>query len=289
VTDDAGLPSTEDVLFFEEHGWWTSPVIIPEEVLERASLGAERHYAGERDQDLIIGGGFLDWRPEHGDVVRLNDYVSMQNDDLRELVELPVLAQCAAMLARTDAVRLFHDQLICKPPGLAQDSSSVGWHVDAAYWRTCSSKRMLTAWVPFQDCDEEMGALNYVDGSHTRLDTDWMRTFSEQDGRALERSISPGDGAIPKVGGSIRRGQVAFHHSRTIHGSSPNRTGRGRLALAIHYQDRDNGYVDALDANGRPVVHINDLLCRKTDGGKPDYSDPAICPQLWPTKEVPTP
>lgn len=275
---DAAVPSQEDVEFYLEHGWWVSPPIIPDDVLDAAQLGADRHYAGERDHSLLIQGGYLDWRPEHGNVVRLNDYVSLQNDDLRELVLLPLLAMVAARLAGTESIRLFHDQLICKPPDI---ESAVGWHVDAAYWQTCSSRDMLTAWIPFQDCSPDMGGLSFVDRSHRRTDTEWMKTFNEHDLRALEQSISANGDAVQKISPRFMRGQVSFHHCRTIHGSEVNRGGRDRLALALHFQDQDNHYVGHTDADGRQTVHINDLLCRKDPDGNPDYSDPAICPVLW--------
>jgi len=285
-TVDNILPSTEDVEFYQEHGWWVAPEIIPDDVLDAALLGAERHYAGERDHPLLITGGYLDWRPEHGNVIRLNDYVSLQNDDLRELVSLPAIAATAARLARTESIRLFHDQLICKPTGLDPTESTVGWHVDAAYWQTCSSRHMLTAWIPFQECDDEIGALSFIDRSHIRSDTEWMKTFNEHDLQALERSFGAHGEPIRRVSLRLKRGQVSFHHCRTIHGSEANRSDRDRLALALHFQDHSNHYVSHTDASGKRTVHINDLLCRKDAQGNPDYSDPDICPLLWPDREA---
>lgn len=193
-----------------------------------------------------------------------------------------MLAAIAACLAGTDTIRLFHDQLICKPPGVAGEESAVGWHVDAAYWQTCSSRDMLTAWIPFQDCTQDMGALSYIDRSHLRSDTEWMRTFNDRDLGALEKTIAERGDAVRKISPQLKRGQVGFHHCRTIHGSEVNRSDSDRLALALHFQDTSNHYVPHTDASGRLTVHINDLLCRKDSAGHPDYSDPAICPQLWP-------
>ncbi|WP_431951984.1 phytanoyl-CoA dioxygenase family protein [Nocardia lijiangensis] len=276
------LPAASDIAFYAEHGWWVSPVIIPEEVLDTAAMGAERHYAGERDHPLLITGGYLDWRPEQGNVLRLNDYVSLQNDDIRALVEFTPIAAIAARLARTPCVRLFHDQLICKPAGLDPAESAVGWHTDIAYWQTCSSRDMLTAWIPFQDCDTEIGALSFLDRSHRRLDTDWMRTFGEQDRDKLVDSLSEVGVSLERIRLQLRRGQVSFHHCRTIHGSEPNRSDRDRLALAVHFQDAANQYVPHTDSSGRRTVHVNDLLCRKDATGDPDYADPDVCPILWP-------
>ncbi|MFF0488016.1 phytanoyl-CoA dioxygenase family protein [Nocardia sp. NPDC004068] len=281
MTSVVDVVTAADIAFYRAHGWWVSPPIVPDDLLDQAAIGAERHYAGERDHPLLISGGYLDWRPEHGEVIRLNDYVSLQNDDLAPLVEFPLLAAIAARLADTESVRLFHDQLICKPAGLDTDDATVGWHTDIAYWQTCSSRNMLTAWIPFQDCDPAIGALSFIDRSHLRTDTEWMRTFNERDADALERAFA-GNEPIERVRPRLRRGQVSFHHCRTIHGSAPNRSGRDRLALALHLQDHDNRYVPHTDDSGKPTVHINDLLCRRDAHGDPDYADPDVCPVLWP-------
>lgn len=275
------LPTASDIAHFNAHGWWESAIIVPDDVLEQAQLGAERHYAGERDHPILIGGGYLDWDPSHGSVVRLNDYVSLQNDDIRQLVEWEPIAAAAGVLAGAQDVRLFHDQLVNKPSGLDAASSKVGWHVDAAYWQTCSSRRMLTAWIPFQDCDATIGALQYVDGSHLRSDTEWMRTFGEQDMDGLVDAFSrqSDEPVVHRV--RIRRGQVSFHHCRTIHGSEANTGTQDRVALALHFQDETNHYVRHADENGKATVHINDLVCRKDGDGLPDYSDPDVCPVLW--------
>src|SRR5690349_6592035 len=110
------LPSDEDVAFYQEHGWYISKQIFSDEDIEEAIYGSERHYAGERDSPLPIE-GYLDWKPEDGDVLRLNDYVSLQNDQLRNLVFNPLLGAIAARLSGSPEIRLFHDQLIYKPVG----------------------------------------------------------------------------------------------------------------------------------------------------------------------------
>jgi len=50
----------------------------------------------------------------------------------------------------------------------------------------------------------------------------------------------------------------------------------------VHLQDDENRYQRVMDSNGRLKVHVNDVLCRKNAIGDPDYSDPSICPTLWP-------
>lgn len=276
------LPDDEDVARYRERGWYVSQKVVPAEVLDEAAFAVGRYYAGERDHPLPISGGFLNWVPEHGDVLRINDYVSLQNDALRALVTLPILGQIAARLTGSPAIRLFHDQLITKPPELPGGETAVGWHVDRAYWHTCTSTQMLTIWIPFDDCTPEMGPLMVIDRSCRWPGNESMKTFNDRDLDRVLGAVQSGGQPIVPVTMALERGQVSFHHCLTVHGSAPNRSDRPRTALTVHLQDAANRYAPRADAHGRRALHINDLLCRADESGYPDYTDPDICPVLWP-------
>ncbi len=278
--DPKRFPTTEDIEHYETYGYVVSPKIISPDLIAEAVYGVQRCYAGERDWHLPISGGFLDWREEHGDTLRINDYVSLQNLELRNLLMSSGLGRAFAALARTDKIRLFHDQLISKPPQL-EDESAVGWHVDGAYWRTCTSQKMLTAWIPLDTYTLEMGPLMVIPGSHRWPGNEWMTTFNTRDLTSLESRIISDGHPIERVPILIEPGQVSFHHARMIHGSRPNFGTRNRVALTVHVQDGANRYERYVDCRNRVATHVNDVLCRIGPAGQPDYSDPDICPVLW--------
>jgi hypothetical protein len=89
--EQALLPTPEDVAFYREHGWYISRRIFSDEEIDAAIEGSERFYAGNRaDFALPDGPGEKlprGWVPEHGDVLRKNDYASLQNRELRALVD----------------------------------------------------------------------------------------------------------------------------------------------------------------------------------------------------------
>ena len=58
------LPTDEDVASYRERGWYITPKVLSEDVIDRAAAGAERHWAGERDWPLPISEGFKDWKAE---------------------------------------------------------------------------------------------------------------------------------------------------------------------------------------------------------------------------------
>ena len=152
---DGGLPLStrpddDDVAFYAEHGWWISPKVLSDDFIDAAVDAAERFYRA-RDRTLPFEDGYSNWTEDDGfDVVRNNEFVSLQSDDLRAVACQPVLGAMAARLAGSAGIRLLDDQLVYKPPSAPGAMTAVGWHADHAYWGTCSSQRLLTAWIPFQ-------------------------------------------------------------------------------------------------------------------------------------------
>src|SRR6266576_1713164 len=131
------MPDAKDVTFFQEHGWWMSPVCLNDALLDDVCYGTERYYLGERDWPLMVNVG-TDWTSEKVNRVRTSDYLSLQMEEFRRLVHSSVLAGIAARLAGTSAIRLFHDQFLCKSPGNVNSGTAIGWHTDKSYWPTCS-------------------------------------------------------------------------------------------------------------------------------------------------------
>jgi hypothetical protein len=273
------LPTDAEVQFYRTHGYYRSRKVFRDEEIDRAIAGSERYYRGERDSSLPECTRDWGWRPEHGNVLRKNDYASLQNRELAALIRNPLLGAIAARLCG-DSVRLWHDQLLYKPPSDPTKPANVGWHTDRGYWKTCSSACMLTAWVPFHDCDEQMGTITMIDQSHTWPDNTEVLDFFNHDLAALEQQFRTGGHPVQKVPMILRKGEVSFHHCLTIHGSGPNLTTRPRRAIAVHLQDGSNRYQSGYFPDGTPARHPNDQLVRHING-VPDYADPTFCPQLW--------
>lgn len=276
------LPTEEDVAFYEEHGWYISKKIIPDAIIDMAIAGSKKFYRGERDGTLPVKTGYSDWKPEDGNIVRNNEFVSLQKKELAQLALQPIIGAIAAKLARTDEIRLLDDQLVYKPP--KGKKSTVGWHCDQAYWSTCSSQNLLTAWIPLHDIDEARGPLVVIDRSHKWAGLENMRFFNNPNLDNLANQISTVKKEIVKVPMVMKKGQVSFHNCWTIHGSYPNKSDKYRLALAAHLQDGDNHYRPFTNKQGREIHIFDEQICRKLPNGDPDFSDPAVFPVLWSAK-----
>lgn len=267
------LPDQDGIASYREHGFWISPVIIPDDVLDAAERGMQRYYAGDLDSTGIHP---PDWRPSPGDGLRKDDYSSFCVKELTDLVQHPMIGGTAAALSGANGIRLWHDQLLYKPVDRPDTEANVGWHTDRQYWQCCSSTEMLTAWVAFHDVTPEGGSVGFFDGSHT-WDVTGLDFFS-QDLAGMEAAVRDQGFGIDLKPTTMRRGQVSFHHCRTVHGSGPNRSSEPRRSIAIHLQPTDNR--PRIGPDGILPEHQNNTLARQV-GGMPDYSDDRIFPLLW--------
>jgi hypothetical protein len=287
------LPGDDDVAFYAEHGWYLTKKLLTDDEVHTLAAAAERYYAGERSRTLPVRPPRLAaWEPSHGPVQRHNDYVHYESEPIARVLRKPLIGAVAARLAGAGEIRVFQSTLILKPAVAGEPTNIVPWHFDKHYWATSSSERMLTAFIPFHHCDEEMGTLTVVDGSHrwreTGRDDSTTRHFAERDNDRLERVLAENaafnGAAIRKVPLVIPKGHMSFHHCLTYHGSGPNRSGRPRRAVSLHLQDGGNEYRRYPLQNGGDAAYNHDVLVRRLPDGRPDYSDPEFCPVLWRTE-----
>jgi hypothetical protein len=290
------LPSDADIEFYAAHGWYLSKKLFTDDEIDQFTVQSERYYAGERDRELPVRPPRLAyWEPAKGDVQRHNDYVHYEHDGLATLLRKPLVGAVAAALARADEIRVFQSTLIYKPPIPGEPSNIVPWHFDKHYWSTSTSDKMLTAFIPFHDCDQEMGTITMIDGSHRwqeiGANDTVTRHFAERDNSDLERMLTENAAyngtEVVKVPMIIPKGHMSFHHCRTYHGSAANRSARPRRAISFHLQDGANTYRRYTLSSGQILAYNHDVLVRRLPDDRPDYSDPDFCPLTWRTpKEI---
>jgi hypothetical protein len=284
------LPSDAEVASYAEHGWYLSKKLFTDEEVDQLEAASERFYAGHRDRTLPVRPPKLAyWEPSHGQVQRHNDYIHYEDDTISGILRKPLLGAVAARLAQADEIRAFQSTLIYKPPVAAEQSNIVPWHFDRHYWATSTSERMLTAFIPFHDCTEELGTITMVDGSHswkeTSVNDQTSLHFAERDRSQLDAMLEANaefnGTTVRRIPMIIPKGHMSFHHCRTYHGSGANVSDRPRRAISFHLQDGENRYREFRRSDGSQVSYNHDSLVRRTADGTPDYSDPEFCPVLW--------
>jgi len=224
-------PDRKDVDFYKKNGYWLSPKLFTDEEL----VEFRRHHA------MVVAGDYetkrppLSRDPEPGDTSKLVQVNNAYWTDatIARLVLSPVIGKIAAMLSGVRGIRLWHDQLLYKPPQ-SGSSGAIGWHQDLGYWQCLDNDKAITAWVALEDVTEENGCMEVVPGSHAwgllGEDHFYQKDIEEQRKR-IEQKTGQLFTTKPCV---LPAGCVSFHHCITIHGSRPNLSKRPRVSIAIH-------------------------------------------------------
>jgi ectoine hydroxylase-related dioxygenase (phytanoyl-CoA dioxygenase family) len=232
VAVDLGAARTS----YEAEGQWTSPVLFtPAEIMR--FLDATEHVVAGRHRSGRAPMLCLPFEPGPHDLRKI-DNAWWADPDLAALATDARLGEIAAALLGASSVRLWQDQLLYKPPG-GPSETTIGWHQDWASWDTVASHAaFVTAWVAFDDVDDDNGAMQIIPASHTWGLVPGASNFFGTDRDAQLARL--GDGrAVESRSIVMRAGQVSFHHPLTFHGSGPNTSDRMRRSLAIHFVDAE--------------------------------------------------
>ncbi|HEU5051535.1 MAG TPA: phytanoyl-CoA dioxygenase family protein [Hanamia sp.] len=156
----------------------------------------------------------------------------------------PSFIMAASQLLGNSNVRLWHDQLFCKP---AFDGGVVAWHQDYSYWKCTKPIQHLTCWTALDDSTRDNGCLHYVPGSHLWGLLPNPELAGKMDGLMgfLNKEQKAQFNPIPI---EIKKGYAVFHHPLLVHGSFENKSSSPRRALVI------NVFKDGTLSNSNDVV-----------------------------------
>ena len=274
------LPGAKDLELWNANGYWTAPVLLDMETVERLRNAMYRVWAGEFETGREPWGG--PWRlGRNPHAIRKMDQSHWANDTIRELALNETIGAIASRLSDEPEIRLWRDQMLYKPGQgpEGEGGGNVGWHQDHHYWQ-CAEGTMLTAWVALDDVTEANGCMHFVPGSHKwgllegdffNQDMDGMRQRMEQEsGRRFEPAAC-----------ELKAGQVSFHHSLTIHGSGPNATTRPRRSFALHLHADNTCYRTGTNSDN----HMNAILMREMGRGDGDLFAGGLWPVLYSASE----
>ncbi len=221
--------SDEQVEFFHEHGYLKGIRMLDEEQVEvlRGELSQimepehpgrglwyEYHSNESKDPDTVLFHALGAWRIAPG---------------FHDLLWNPRFTVPASQLLG-GAVRLWHDQLFCKP---ARHGGVVAWHQDYSYWTRTKPLAHLTCWIGLDDSTRENGCVHYVPGSHRWPDLPKTGLTGDMD--SIQSVLTDEQKELFKpIAVELKKGEASFHHPRMIHGSYANRTDRPRRGAVIN-------------------------------------------------------
>ncbi len=225
--------SPQQVEFFHANGYVVGGKLLePDEVIElRDRLDAV--LAGRSDT-----GGKVEYAetlekadPAQGGVLQVVN-IWKQDSLFRRHHGRPRLKAMARQLSGSDTLRIFHDQILSKPP---RNGKCVAWHQDYGYWQMVAPADLLTCWVALDDATVANGCMHVIPGSHAWGLVEEKTFLGGDDPESLLKKVTPPPGAkMDKVAVEIPAGHCMWHHCLTLHGTYENRTDRPRRAVITH-------------------------------------------------------
>ena len=254
----------EQVERFRTDGYLRFGRVLDEEQVERlrATLDrviAEEESAGngpERPPEFAYGHD--KGRERTGGGRAIHQFINMWKvaPEYREVAHSPTITGAIRDLMGAERVRLWHDQVISKPPG---DNKHFACHHDFYFW-PLDRPTMITCWLALDDATVENGCMHVIPGSHRDPRFQPVGCDLSPDIHLSPAPLGPGapgslyhevrawmpDRAVPV---ELKAGECMFHHCLNYHMTPENRTDRQRRALVLIYMPDGTRYKHAQSPN----------------------------------------
>ncbi len=192
------------------------------------------------------------------------------DDTVKQFVFAPRFAKAAADLLGVPAVRLYHDQALCKEPG----GGHTPWHQDQNFWPLDTDKT-ITMWMPLVDVPAEVGSMTFGSGTHKRGEIgQW---FIGDDSEAKFAELVEREKLPTETHGAMKAGDATFHKGWTLHRAPANPTALLRSVMTIIYY-ADGTRVGPIDSKMRRM----DQKFWLADIPPGELAAGPLNPRLWP-------
>ena len=223
-------PTRDEVEFFAENGFIAVDRITTDEEIDWLTELYEHIFdplnAGERGAPVDRSTGQNDTGPPLLTQAFMPEFNYPQ---LLETVFNRNARRYAAALLGVEAELLGSwGHMIRKMPG----GRAAPWHQDEAYWEPEFRYHALGCWLPLHDVDEEMGAMQFIPGSHRHGVFEHHAKDGDVAGHLLTVDIDTSNAVVCP----LTKGGATFHHARTLHFTAPNQTDRPRLAWPTEFE-----------------------------------------------------
>ena len=225
------FPTADEVAFFREHGYLVVERITTDEEIAWLREIFERIFSAE--------GAGQPGGPVDRSGTRAPGEPSLLSQAFFPEMQFPALLDtlhrrnarryAAALLDVPEAALSSWGHMILKPPG----GRAALWHQDHAYWQPELDYHALGVWLPLHDVSVEMGAMQFIPGSHKR---GLLRHRHDDVPASNVLTVVEEVDASRAVACPLRAGGATFHHSETLHYTAPNTTDRPRLAYPMEFQ-----------------------------------------------------
>jgi len=257
-------PRREEIEFFQENGYLAVERITTDEEIAWMRQIFEfifsEDYAGKPGSPLDRSGTVVAGEPP----ARLTQaffpeiyFPTLLNTQFRRNAK----RYAAALLGVAEKDISSWGHMIQKKPG----GRAASWHQDHAYWQPELDYCALGVWLPMHDVSIEMGAMQFIPGSHKR---GLLAHRHEDDPIHNVLTVKEQIDIAKAVPCPLKMGGATFHHSETLHYTAPNATQQTRLAFPMEFQiapvrrqqPESMPWVDEFRAAAgtRPLVYVAD-------------------------------
>lgn len=258
----------EEIALFDQRGYHIHGKLFSDAEVDAINAAADRVIAGTYDKGSPPDVTTL--RREPVDLIKI-DNTWKADTTLARTVLSPKIGHIAAQLIGAPSIRMWHDQLLDKPP---HGGRVVTYHQDWAYWQMIAECKTVTCWIALDDVLPESGPMVFLEGSHK------LGIWTLPDGITGDDTQKPKlpDGFVTReVPLIIPKGAVGFHHGLLLHGSDRNFSASRRRAIVSHVMSGECTY--------RPgQVHMNEwMMVRYPEHPAPGekFRGPQF-PPIWP-------
>lgn len=169
--------------------------------------------------------------------------------EYRAVLSNPIITGAARELMGATAARLWHDQVISKPPG---ENKLFACHHDFYFW-PLDRPTMVTCWLALDDATAENGCMHVVSGSHRDPRFQPKGCELSEDIHLSPLPLGPGkpaslydevrtwrpEQALPV---ELKAGECMFHHCLNYHMTPQNSTDRQRRAFVMIFMPDGTRY-----------------------------------------------
>ncbi|HOA71977.1 MAG TPA: phytanoyl-CoA dioxygenase family protein [Phycisphaerae bacterium] len=225
--------TAEQVEFFHRNGYVRGGKLLELDEVHELRERLDAVLAGKSDT-----GGRVEYAatienkdPAVGGVLQVVN-IWKQDSVFRRHHSRPALVEMARQLTGTPVLRIFHDQILSKPP---RNGRPVNWHQDYGYWQMVTPADLITCWVALDDATIANGCMQVIPGSHRWGLLAANTNLGDDDPEAILKLVSlpPGE-KLEKVAIELPAGHCMWHHCLTLHGTDVNRTDKPRRAVITH-------------------------------------------------------
>ena len=147
-----------------------------------------------------------------------------------DLIRHPVILDAVEELIGPD-ILVWNTAVLMKNP---HQPDFVTYHQDVLHWGN-HPDHVVGAWVAVADSTPESGCVRMFRGSHKQGILPHTDTFGEDNMLSRGQQVSADLDETQATDMVLRAGEMSLHHTRTVHGSRPNRSDEARLGFVTTY------------------------------------------------------